>query len=176
MKRFGLIIGLTVCVLASGTAWAAKEAAEEEQKEDEKPTSPFSWELYGQLPAGSPLGGCRIIRTEAEWLARRKTLGAEGFPVSFSRNMLLMCAPQQSGVRLVQFRKRPVPGEGRLEAVLSVEVVEPKEGEPAAAAPVPLLFHLIEVPRYDGPVRVSFEVSGLHEPSLFQPVEIPAAQ
>ena len=181
MKRSGVIIGLTVCVLAAGTAWAAKEAKQapdEEQKEDEKPVSPFSWELYGQLPPNSPLAGCRVIRTEPEWLATRKALGAPGFPVSFSRNMLLVCAFREDRAQSVRFVKMPQLLAGRLEAVMSVQPVPPtapKEGEPPAPA-APLRFHLIEVPKYEGPVHVTFELSGEHDPSQFQPVEIPAAQ
>ena len=176
MKRSDVIIGLTVCVLAAGTAWAAKEAKkapDEEQKEDEKPTSPFSWELYGQLPANSPLAGCRVIRTEPEWLATRKALGAAGFPVSFSRNMLLVCALRQDRAQSVRFVKMPQLLAGRLEAVMSVDPAAPKEGEPAETAP--LRFHLIEVPQYAGPVRISFEVSGPHDAAAFAPVDLPAA-
>ena len=187
MKRAEVIIGLTVCVLAAGTAWAAKAgkpapAAEEEPKKDEKPVSPFSWELYGQLPPNSPLAGCRIIRTEPEWLAMRKALGAAGFPVSFSRNMLLVCALRQDLAQSLRFVTLPEVIAGRLEAVMSVQPVPPpappKEGEPPAppAPASPLRFHLIEVLKYEGPVRVTFELSGEHDPSQFQPVEILAAQ
>lgn len=168
MKRTGVAIALAACcLLAAAAAGAAKD-------KKTKIASPFSWEVEGKLLAESPLKGCRAIRTEQEWAAASKLVGAEGFPIAFSERMLLLCAVRQDKAAAAHFTKAE-PGEGRLEAVMAIEPAAPQGGEQAATAPVLLLFHLIEVPKYDGPVRISFEISGPQQPSPFPPVDLPAA-
>ena len=151
MKHSGLAVGLAACCLlaapAVGTAKEKKTAEartgvsvqEAEKEKRAKITSPFSWETEGRLRADLPLKGCRVVRTEQEWLLVSRMVGAEGFPVTFSEHMLLLCALPEDRVTAVHFTKAE-PGKERLEAVMSLESADPKKATQAAATPALLLF------------------------------------